>query len=145
MEDTRQLLRRFSIAWSRVEHAYCAISRTGVKESMMWLLYALDDGESHSQKTICEEWGIYKSTLNTTIKQAEKEGYLTLSPIPGCRREMTVRLTDVGREYASRVLRPIYEAEELAMRKTLEKYHIDFVDAMDAYAHHLTHALDEKL
>ena len=35
----------------------------------MCLLYALDDGQMHSQNDICLQWEIPRSTLNTIIKQ----------------------------------------------------------------------------
>ncbi|MBQ8200349.1 MAG: MarR family transcriptional regulator [Clostridia bacterium] len=145
MSDMRPLMRRFCTAWSRVSHAYCSASNIGVKDSMLWLLYALDDGESHSQKSICEEWYIPKTTLNTTIKQAEREGYLTLTPIPGKRREMAIQLTEYGRIYAVSVLAPVYEAEEKAMSELMKKYPILFVDAMSFYAAQFEQALDSQL
>jgi len=134
MNNTRDILRRFNNAWSRVGRSYSHASQAGLKDSMLWLLYALDDGESHSQKSICEEWGIPKTTMNTTIKVAEREGYLTLMPIPGKRREMSIRLTPKGAQYAAGVLEKVYEAEERALDRTAEKYSVDFVDAMNCFA-----------
>lgn len=94
MDDMRQLMRTFSIALNNIDKIYCSdVPQIGVKESMLRLLYALDDGEGHSQRELCEKWAFSKTTLNTTIKQAEKDGYLTLVPIPGKRREMTICLT----------------------------------------------------
>ncbi|MBQ8554360.1 MAG: MarR family transcriptional regulator [Clostridia bacterium] len=145
MDGMRQVLRRFCMAWNRVDYAYGASARIGVKDSMLWLLYALDDGESHSQKSICEEWGIPKTTMNTTIKQAEREGYLTLTPIPGGRREMSIQLTEYGMIYAVSVLAPVYEAEEQAMAATLAQYPIEFVDAMNCYAQQLQQKLNAQL
>lgn len=134
MDKKRDILRRFCIAWSRVGRSYSHVTQAGLKDSMLWLLYALDDGESHSQKTICEEWGIPRTTMNTTIKVAEREGYLTLTPIPGKRREMSIRLTPKGAQYAAGVLEKVYEAEERALDRTVQKYSADFVDAMNCFA-----------
>ncbi len=91
MNDMRQLMRTFVIALNNIDEIYCSDTlQIGVKDSMLWLLYALDDGEAHSQRELCEKWAFPKTTLNTTIKQAEKDGYLTLAPIPGKRRVMTI-------------------------------------------------------
>ena len=41
----RELMRKFAIALNNVDEAYCSDkSQTGVKESELWLMYALDDG-----------------------------------------------------------------------------------------------------
>lgn len=88
MEENRQIMRALATAMNRIDQMYCDdVTRIGVKASELWLLYALDDGAPHSQKQICQEWGLPKTTLNTTLKQAEAKGYLTLVPIAGKRRE----------------------------------------------------------
>lgn len=63
-----------------------------------------------------------KTTLNTTLKQAEAKGYLTLVPIAGKRRERQICLTAAGQAYARQVLRPIYGAEDAALQATLDRY-----------------------
>lgn len=94
MEENRQIMRTLATAMNRIDQMYCDdVTRIGVKASELWLLYALDDGAPHSQKQICQEWGLPKTTLNTTLKQAEAKGYLTLVPIAGKRRERQICLT----------------------------------------------------
>ena len=111
MEENRQIMRALATAMNRIDQMYCDdVTRIGVKASELWLLYALDDGAPHSQKQICQEWGLPKTTLNTTLKQAEAKGYLTLVPIAA------------GQAYARQVLRPIYGAEDAALQATLDRY-----------------------
>ena len=101
MEENRQIMRALATAMNRIDQMYCDdVTRIGVKASELWLLYALDDGAPHSQKQICQEWGLPKTTLNTTLKQAEAKGYLTLVPIAGKRRERQICLTAAGQAYA---------------------------------------------
>lgn len=148
-DDTRinreallQLSRRFSVALIRLCEVYDAdIAKLGMKESELWLLYALDDGSPHSQKQIAEEWGFPRTTLNTTTKQLEAAGLLELIPIAGKRREKIVRLTAAGRRYAAKALAPIYEAEQKAMQTTLSSYSADFIDAVDLFGTNLKEAL----
>ena len=79
--------------------------------NLLWILYALNDGERHSQKQICEDWDIPRSTANTIIKDLEAKGYLTLSQIKGERRELLVALTTGGKEYADKILSDLYRRE----------------------------------
>ena len=77
----------------------------------LWILYALNDGERHSQKQICEDWDIPRSTANTIIKDLESKKYIMLSQIKGERRELLVSLTESGKEYADRILSDLYRRE----------------------------------
>ena len=96
-------------------------------------MYTLDDGQPHSQKQICDEWGFPKTTLNSVIKKCEKEGYLTLLPIPGKRREMNICLTENGKAHAKQLLDNFYQAENSAMAETLNCYSEEFIDAIRYY------------
>ncbi len=146
MNEMREMMRKFVIAVNNIDEVYCSdTAQIGVKESELWLLYALDDEKPHSQKQICEEWGFPRTTLNTTIKQAQAQGYLTLSPIPGKRREKNVCLTDSGKAYAKQVLRTIYEAEDQAMAETLERYSIDFIEALEFFSTRLKSAFQKDV
>lgn len=134
MDNTRETIRQFMIAISKLEKTYSArSSKFGSQSSELWLMYALDDGEPHSQKQICDEWGFPKTTLNFVTKKCEAAGYLTLMPIPGKRREMQIYLTESGKAYAKQLLELFYQAENRAMKETLKRYSSEFIDAVKYY------------
>lgn len=83
-----------------------------VKPNLLWILYALNDGQEHSQKEICDTWDLPRTTINTIIKELEADGYVFLCQIIGEKRELSVKLTDAGKEYASSTLKELYEIEE---------------------------------
>lgn len=145
MSDARKMMRKFTIALNNITEAYCSdTAAVGVKESELWLLYALESDSANSQKQLCDEWGFTKTTLNTTIKQAEAAGHLTLTPIPGKRREMNIRLTERGKAHAAQVLHTIHQAEDAAMRETAKRYSAEFIDALDYFSECLKLALQKK-
>ncbi len=80
--------------------------------NLLWILYALNDGEHHSQKQICEDWLIPRSTANTIIKDLENKKYIRLSKIKGEKRELQVSLTEKGKEYANGILSELYNLEK---------------------------------
>lgn len=86
--------------------------RYRVKENELWILYALNDGNEHSQIEISQNWDIPKTTINTIIKQFEKVGYVELIQIKGKKREMNIKLTKDGREYAEKLLSDLYLLEK---------------------------------
>ena len=134
MDHIRETIRQFMMAISKVEKTYEArSSKFGSQSSEFWLMYTLDDGQPHSQKQICDEWGFPKTTINSTIKKCQTAGYLTLLPIPGKRREMEICLTEDGKTHAKQLLSPIYLAENRAMEETLKLYQEEFIDAIRLY------------
>lgn len=121
MKD-RELIRRLMIVVNRIDGIYERVAVSlGIKPNIICLLYALDDGSPHSQKQICEDWMIPRTTFNTITKECIEKGYITLEQIHGKRREMNILLTDSGRSYARKYLDKIYRAEEAAFASSTVK------------------------
>ena len=145
MEKDRGLLDRFYVCTNQMDGLYyLAARRLGVKENAFALLYALDDGRSHSQKQLSEELLIPKTTINTIVKEYLDLGYLVLIPSAHS-REKEIALTTAGREYAQRVLQPVYRAEERALTRTLERFSPQFVDAVEALTQALTQEFYQEI
>lgn len=137
-------IRRLIISTNIVDGSYEGIAKlVGVKENIAVLLCALDDGEEHSQTQICREWLIPKTTLNTIVKECIAAGWVTLVSRAHS-AEKSVCLTEEGRAYAARVLRPISDAEERAYRRTIERYPPEFVAAYEAFANHLREEMKKQ-
>ncbi|MCF0105969.1 MAG: winged helix-turn-helix transcriptional regulator [Holdemanella sp.] len=83
-----------------------------ISPTLLWILYALNDGNSHTQREICLDWDLPKSTVNTVIMELKANGYIELVPIKGKRREMTIVLTESGKDYAKDILADLYRIEE---------------------------------
>lgn len=98
----------------RIDGAYEAYGKNCKigSANLLWIMYALNDGERHSQKQICEDWAIPRSTANTIIKDLETKKYVALSQIKGERRELLVSLTKSGKEFADKVLCDLYKREK---------------------------------
>ncbi len=85
--------------------------------NLLWILYALNDGQPHTQRQICDDWQIPRSTANTIVKDLQKEGLVELSHLNGTRREMTIKLTEKGLSYADSVLQKLYLREQVVYDK----------------------------
>ena len=134
MEDSAALARRLILATTRMDGAYYYFARrSGVPENLLALLYALEDGKPHSQKEICEDWLIPKTTINTIVKEQIAAGRITLRAGKG-KREKIICLTESGHAYAQKALQGICEAERVADERTLEKHDRAFVDALEDFA-----------
>ena len=110
--NAKQFFYEFGREFYKIDAYYAAFARrSGVQPRLLWVLYALNDGESHTQKEICDTWILPRTTVNTIVKELEAEGYVVLSQIKGKKREMNVTLTKAGKVYADEKLARLYEIE----------------------------------
>lgn len=110
--NAKQFFYEFGREFYKIDAYYAAFARrSGVQPRLLWVLYALNDGESHTQKEICDTWILPRTTVNTIVKELEAEGYVVLSQIKGKKREMNVTLTKAGKAYADEKLARLYEIE----------------------------------
>ena len=145
MEKTLAEIRRLMLATTKIDGAYYLFSRRlGIKENVLVLLYALDDGKPHSQKQICEDWLVPKTTINTNVKELVRAGYVMLYPGAGT-REKIIGLTDAGKAYTEQIMSRVYEAEQPAMKRTLQQFSPQFVDAIDFFADCLHNEFQQRL
>ena len=146
MDDIRSLNRRYVAAASAAHGAYYRWAR---RSNITWhtldLLYAMDDGLPHSQKKICEDWSIPKTTINTVVKSCREAGYITLQPMPDHPRQQQLCLTEAGRIHAREALEELYALEDKAMCAAAARFGPGFVDAVEYYCAQFKAAIEGNL
>lgn len=141
----REDIQRLNAAINRVDAAYYSGSGDqSVSDAELCFMYALDDGHPHSQKDICRDWMLPKTTVNTIAKRFEREGLVTFTPVPGARREMTLTLTAAGESYVKDRLAFIYRAEEAAMEKTVAQFGAEFIAAIETFGAYLKQEFENQ-
>ena len=65
-----------------------------LSDTALWILYIALQGDGCTQSEICEMWSYPKQTVNTSLKNLERQGYITLLPLSGNRKSKQVTLTD---------------------------------------------------
>ena len=119
MQSNREKIRRLMIAIDQIDEAYYKVLRTlGIKDNAFVLFYAIADGQSYSQKRICAEWSVPRTTLNTIV-----QGYIRL--VSTGHKEKEIVLTDSGKVFAEEILTPIFEAEEKAIEPFLKTMFVE--------------------
>ena len=142
----RKIARRLILALYNIDEVYYLNEgRKKISDAELSVMYALDDGEPHSQKEISQELLVPKTTVNTIVKRWEKEGLLIQTPIQGKRREMNIMLTDAGKEYAKPFMSFLCKAEDKALKKTLDKYSDEFIEVIEYFGESLKEAFEEEL
>lgn len=111
MNKQRQEVRRLMMAIDRIDEVYYGAQKiSGMKDSLFVLMYALSNGVPQTQKQICEEWRIPRSTLNTTVLEQVREGNLELTS--DGHKHKQIHLTDKGKNFIEAELAPLFSAEE---------------------------------
>ena len=119
--NSRSFFYDFGRALYHVDSFYDEFAKqSNVSSALLWVLYALNDGNSHTQIEISNDWELPKTTVNTVIKEIQKNGYVDLIPIKGRRREMSIVLTESGKKYADRVLADLYKKEAEVAQKNMQ-------------------------
>lgn len=92
-----------------------AALKMGLSNSAFDIFYAIYElGDGCLQRDICQATFIPKQTVNSSIRNLEKEGYLILEHGKG--RNMHIYLTESGKELLKDYLFPIIEAENNAFQ-----------------------------
>lgn len=137
--------RRLTLAIYNIDQSYTYNERKRrMSRAELNIMYALDDGLPHSQAELCRDWLVPKTTMNTIIRRWEKEGLAVQVPVRGKRREMTIRLTDKGKEYVRTYMDPIYNVEEKALERTIAKYGDTFIEALEDFSLNIFTAFSEE-
>jgi len=111
-----------------------AVSKSGMSENEFWIWYALlVVGGEYSQQDLCGIWSIPKQTANTIVANLVKKGYVSLEMIPGTRNRKRIRLSEEGKQYGTRVVMPIYQAEQRTLEKLPEWERKNCLDILRRY------------
>ena len=120
MDEIQQEIRKIMVSINRIDGIYYQwAKRIGLKDNMLALLYALSDGNLHSQKQISEEWLIPKTTINTVIQECIQKDYVVLQQEPHSKERFTPKWC--SKTCAMRNCMPICR-QERPTRKPLPPY-----------------------
>jgi len=135
--NSRRFFYDFGKALYHVDSFYDEFAKqSNVSTALLWVLYALNDGKPHTQIEISNDWELPKTTVNTVIKDIQKDGYIQLIPIKGKRREMSIVLTESGKGFADHVLSDLYK-KETEVYKTLSSEERNMVEILERVARKL--------
>ena len=123
--------RKFWEVWGRSDALYNRWAAAhGVNNYRLFVLYVLDNHPGATQKAIADHAGLPKQTVNTVVRALRAEGYVTLSPASGDRREKHASLTSAGQTYARALLEPLYALEDAVFARMGDARVQEMMDAI---------------
>ena len=145
MEQEKNLMRRLMSDISKMDGLYYLWGKsTGISENMLILMYALNDDKVHTQKQICEQFAIPKTTINTIVKELIEKGLIIFENGENL-KEKNLLLTEEGKKYAEEITGELDVIEKIAMKKTLEKYSINFIEAFEYLLESMEKEINNRL
>jgi len=119
MDSERTKILNFMIAINKLDGLYYSIAKQiGVHENEFVLLYALSDGKRHTQRRICDDWQVPRTTIHSVTQKFVKLGYIEL--VPTGHKEKELLLTEDGTAYLTVIFSDVFKAESNAFKSTLE-------------------------
>ena len=111
----RQQMKELCSCLCRQDELYATLARRhGMSFHTALTLYALDQDGGCTQKQIAENWLIPKQTVNTVVKELQRQGYVRLEAGKD-QKEKRIFFTDSGIAYAQERLGPLFEVEDRAL------------------------------
>ena len=123
-----------------IYHSYAR--RHGISDAALWLLYSLCEGGADTQGEICAVWHYPPQTVNSVLKNLERQGFIALEPVQGNRKNKRIVLTEQGTALAERVIRPLILAEQRALHGMEEKERDSLLDLTQKYVDFLQAEVD---
>lgn len=131
MVEEKDLMRRLISDTSKMDWLYYLWGKsTGISENMLTIMYALNADKRYTQKQICEQFSIPKTTINTIVKELIEKDLIVFENGENLKEKYLV-LTKKGKIYAEEITGELKDIEKVAMKNTLEKYSIEFIEAFE--------------
>ncbi|OZG65252.1 MarR family winged helix-turn-helix transcriptional regulator [Bifidobacterium eulemuris] len=137
------LLERFNQMWKEIDHAYHeAARRSGLSDCGFCVMYGLMcSAAPMPQKELSSDWQYSKQTVTSAVQQLERRGLIMIRLADGSRRDKVLELTEDGRSFVERNVRPIAVAEQTALEEIGEDNAELLIDLMRRY----TSLLDQTI
>lgn len=115
----------------------------GVSENELWIWYTLIAmSDEYSQQDICSAWSLSKQTVNSIVSNMVKKGYVYLKMVPGSKNRKIICLTEEGREFGEKLVRPLVVAEQNAFARIPLEEQEAIISGVDKYIRYLKEEMD---
>lgn len=125
MENTTaDQLEKLNLIYKEMDEIYHAYAKERhISDTNLWLLYFLYENDStpHTQKEMCSLWHYPPQTINSALKNLEKQGIITFKPVPGNKKNKLVILTEKGYELTQKNIACLADAEQAAFLNMKEE------------------------
>ena len=132
--NLRQQMELVTACTCRVTELYGEWARQrGMSYNLLMTLYAVRQSQPCTQRQIAREWMIPKQTVNTIVKDLERQGVVRFSSGRD-QKEKLVSFTEAGEAYAAGTLEELCRMEDRVMERMGPKLCQALADSNAAFA-----------
>lgn len=110
---TEKRYQEFISASKEVDDLYHMLAlKFNLSDSAMWILCTMREANRElTQSEIAQEMSMSRQTVNSAIKNLEKQGYLRLEAVSGDRRNKILSFTEEGETFVKRTVDRVLSLE----------------------------------
>lgn len=110
---TEKRYQEFISASKEIDDVYHMLAlKFGLSDSAMWILCTMREANRElNQSEIAQEMSMSRQTVNSAIKNLEKQGYLRLEAVSGDRRNKILSFTEEGETFVKRTVDRVLSLE----------------------------------
>lgn len=113
--DQLAAFNRLSKEMDETYHLYA--KKQEISDTILWLLYSLYESNApFTQRELCSAWHYPPQTINSALKNLERQGVIELAATSDNKKNKLILLTEKGRELAQKIIFPLVHAEEKAFQ-----------------------------
>lgn len=139
--DLHATLKRYYQIWFETNQLYSQwAARHGITVNALLVMYMIRNTEHCSQQDICRMLMLPKQTVNSILKNLERQGCVCQRTDEADRRNKIITFSHEGREYAEGILSELYRAETEALNAMGPVQVKGLIDHSHAYLQHFRKA-----
>lgn len=132
------LIKEFDQLQKKLDSIYNKIAKcSGLSDTAFWIIYTIkDEKETYKQKDLCNMWFYSKQTINSSLKNLEKQNIIQLIGVPENKKDKKVVLTEYGKQLVKELIEPAIEIEKksfenIKKRREFLNLFKEYVEMMD--------------
>ncbi|MBQ9275737.1 MAG: winged helix-turn-helix transcriptional regulator [Succinivibrio sp.] len=143
--NNEKLFEEFYRIWLQINAGYERYARkAGLSYTQLQILNELySSSPGLTQKNICENCHLPKTTVNAVIAGWQKEHYVELQPQPEDKRQKVICLTAAGLDYAAPLMTRLRQCELEAFSQLEERTVKAMLQGLADYQQHFNDKLNE--
>lgn len=112
-QDIRLQLKIFNKIYKEMDIVYHNYAKNvGLSDTAFWILYSMaEDNSLFTQRDFCENWSFTPQTVNSALKDLERQNIISLEPVPGNKKNKWIKLTEKGKQLTEQAVIPVIDSE----------------------------------
>ena len=143
--NSKQLLKRLATSLNEMDYVYELYARkNNLTYTSLQIINLVTEIEDCTQKRICEVSFLPKQTVNSIIKNLNKQGIIQLTTDPTNKRSKIISFTEYGLEFSNNLIPTIKNSEIFSLEQLNEEECYNMICSLEIYCQQLKKKLSSK-